>query len=184
MPSQLEGFKIAERTGINNKHLLRAMVLALVASILVSFWSYLYVMYEHGATAQGRGYLIGIGHETFRKLASWLQYPQETNYNATLFTGVGGAFTLFLMAMQRRFIWWPFHPGGYALGASWGMIHSWSSVLVGWAIKGLIMRFGGLKAYRAGVPFFIGLILGDQIIGCLWSIIGVVFGIPTYSVFP
>ena len=64
------------------------------------------------------------------------------------------------------------------------MIHSWSSVLVGWAIKGLIFRLGGLKAYRRGIPFFIGLILGDQIIGCLWSIIGAVFGIPTYSVFP
>ena len=184
MPSQLEGFKIAERTGINNRHLLLAMVLALTVSIFVSFWSYLYVMYENGATARGRGYLIGIGHETFRTLTKWLQYPQPPNATAMLFVGVGGMFTLFLMGMQRRFIWWPFHPGGYALGASWGMIHSWSSVLVGWAIKGLIFRLGGLKAYRAGIPFFIGIILGDQIIGCLWSIIGAVFGIPTYSVFP
>ena len=34
-----------------------------------------------------------------------------------------------------------------------------------------------------GKPFlFLGLILGDYTIGCLWSIIGIVFEIPTYGV--
>ena len=182
MPNQLEGFKIAERTGVNNKHILWGMVLALIVSILASFWSYFHVMYEHGVTAKARGYINGIGPETFRMLASWLQYPREPDHHATLFIGLGGFFTTFLMAMQRRFIWWPFHPGGYALGASWGMIHVWTSIFVGWAIKGVILKYGGLRMYRKGVPFFIGVILGDQVIGCTWSIIGAVLGIPTYGV--
>ena len=179
MPNQLEAFKIAERTGINNTHILLGMVLALILSILVSFWAYFHVMYEHGVVAKAHGPLINTGYELFRQLTSWLQYPKQPNYTATLFIGLGGVFTVFLMGMQRRFIWWPFHPAGYALGASWGMIHVWTSVLLGWAIKGIILRYGGLRAYRNAVPFFIGLILGEQIIICMWSILGAVLGIPT-----
>ena len=181
MPSQLEAFKIAERTGINNRHLLSGMALALIISILASFWAYFQIMYEHGAAAKAQGYILGIGRETFRQLTSWLQYPKQSDYTATLFIGLGAAFSVFLMAMQRRFIWWPFHPGGYALGASWGMVHVWASVLVGWAIKGIILKYGGLRAYRNGAPFFLGLILGDHIISCTWSIIGAVFRVPTYT---
>ena len=181
MPNQLEAFKIAERTGINNTHILLGMALALIFSILVSFWAYFHIMYEHGVVAKARGPLLGMGYEFFRQLSSWLQYPKQSNYTATLFIGLGGAFTVFLMGMQRRFIWWPFHPAGYALGASWGMFHVWTSVLIGWAIKGIILRYGGLRAYRNAVPFFIGLILGEQIIICMWSILGAVLGIRTLT---
>ena len=181
MPNQLEAFKIAERTGINNTHILLGMALALIFSILVSFWAYFHVMYEHGVATKAQGPLMYMGFEFFRLLTSWLQYPKESNYPATLFIGLGGVFTVFLMGMQRRFIWWPFHPAGYALGASWGMIHVWTSVLLGWAIKGIVLRYGGLRAYRNAVPFFIGLILGEQIIICLWSILGAVLGIRTLT---
>ena len=140
-------------------------------------------MYRNGMTAKARGYIVGIGPETFNMLTSWLQYPREPDHNAVLFIGIGSAFTALLMAVQRNFIWWPFHAGGYALGASWGMIHVWTSIIVGWALKGIILKYGGLRAYRVGVPFFIGLIVGDQVIGCSWSILGAVLGIPTYGVF-
>ncbi|MBM3493116.1 MAG: hypothetical protein FJX72_02155 [Armatimonadetes bacterium] len=29
-----------------------------------------------------------------------------------------------------------------------------------WAVKALIIRYGGLRAYRKAVPFFVGLVLG------------------------
>ena len=181
MPSQLEAFKIAERTSINNTHLLLVLVLALIASILASFWAYFQIMYEHGAAAKARGYILGIGRENFGQLMSWLQYPRQPNYIATVFIGLGGAFSVFLIGMQRRFIWWPFHPAGYALGASWGMLGVHTSVLVGWVIKGVVLKYGGLRAYRNGTPFFVGLILGDYIISCMWSIIGGLLGISTYT---
>ncbi len=181
MPSQLEAFKIAERTSINNTHLLLVLVLALIASILASFWAYFQIMYEHGAAAKARGYILGIGRENFGQLMSWLQHPRQPNYIATLFIGLGGAFSVFLIGMQRRFIWWPFHPAGYALGASWGMLGVHTSVLAGWVIKGVVLKYGGLRAYRNVTPFFVGLILGDHIISCMWSIIGGLLGISTYT---
>ena len=54
------------------------------------------------------------------------------------------------------------------------------SIFLSWLAKWLILRHGGLKAYRQAVPFFIGLILGEFIAGGLWSIIGIVFEMPVY----
>ena len=109
MPNQLEAFKIAERTGINNTHILLGMVLALLFSILVSFWAYFHVMYEHGVATKAQGPLMYMGFEFFRLLTSWLQYPKESNYTATLFHRIGrgiygvsdgNAKTIYLVALS------------------------------------------------------------------------------------
>jgi hypothetical protein len=84
--------------------------------------------------------------------------------------------------MKMRFLWWPFHPVGYVLGVSPAeMVYIWVPVLISWAIKLSILRYGGLKAYRRAIPFFAGLILGDYTFGCLWSIINATFKITVYN---
>ncbi|HOJ22893.1 MAG TPA: hypothetical protein PLY56_15300, partial [Armatimonadota bacterium] len=47
--------------------------------------------------------------------------------------------------------------------------------------KGSILKWGGLRLYRTLLPFFLGLILGDIMMGCLWSLIGIALGVETYS---
>jgi uncharacterized membrane protein YGL010W len=37
----------------------------------------------------------------------------------------------------------------------------WSSFLLGWAIKGAVVRFGGGKVYQKLKPVFIGMIAGE-----------------------
>lgn len=49
-------------------------------------------------------------------------------------------------------------------------------------IKSVILRYLGFKGYRAALPFFFGIILGDFLIGGVWTIWGVVLGIPIHSV--
>ncbi|MGB9597747.1 MAG: DUF6784 domain-containing protein [Candidatus Poribacteria bacterium] len=44
-----------------------------------------------------------------------------------------------------------------------------------------VLKYGGLKAFRNAIPFFLGLILGEFVVGSLWTIIGVIFGIQTYA---
>jgi hypothetical protein len=46
------------------------------------------------------------------------------------------------------------------------------------------LRYGGIRAYRAALPFFIGLILGDYVIASLWTILGSVTGATMYRCFP
>ena len=182
MPSQLEGFKIAERARLSQKKMAIAMIIALLVATPVSFWAYLHLMYQHGAV-QSDGYVIGIGIETFeRLLLPWLQQPHAPDSTGLSFTAFASLFTLGLMFLRRQFIWFPFHPAGYALGLSAGMVWVWSAVCVGWFIKAVLLKFGGLRTYRKASPFFVGLILGDFLTGTFWSLVGAIFEIPVYRV--
>ena len=182
MPSQLEGFKIAERAPVSQKKMAIAMIVALLIATPVSFWAYLHLIYQHGAV-RTEGYIIGIGFETFeRLLLPWLQQPHATDSTGLSFTAFASLFTLALMFLRRQFIWFPFHPAGYALGLSAGMVWVWSAVCVGWIIKAVLLKFGGLRIYRKAAPFFVGVILGDFLIGTFWSLVGAIFEIPVYRV--
>ena len=182
MPSQLEGFKIAERASLSQKKMAIAMIVALLVATPVSFWAYLHLIYQHGAV-QSDGYVIGIGIETFeRLLLPWLQQPHAPDSIGLSFTAFASLFTLGLMFLRRQFIWFPFHPAGYALGLSAGMVWVWSAVCVGWFIKAVLLKFGGLRTYRKASPFFVGLILGDFLTGTFWSLVGAIFEIPVYRV--
>jgi len=180
MPSQLEAFKLTERAGMKNGPMMLAMMLAIAVSIIATFWIYLHLMYQYGAATKARGYIVGIGWETYNRLQSWLVYPKETDYPALAGIGVGFLFTVFLMAMKLRFIWWPFHPAGYVLTTGEGMVYSWFAVFISWALKFAILKHGGLRAYRKSMPFFLGLILGEYVVACSWSILGIILKIPTY----
>ena len=100
--------------------------------------------------------------------------------SATAFVGIGFLSTVGIAIMRSKFLWFVFHPAGYAISNSWGMGVCWLPIFISWAIKSLLLRRGGFKTYRRAIPLFMGLILGEFIIGLLWSSIGLIFGLDTY----
>lgn len=182
MPNQLEAFKIADKANINKKHIMLVILLTTAISMPMTFWLEFHVLYKYGALTKAKGYINYIGFESFGRLCSFLTNQRGSNYVEMAFMMGGSVFTLFLSYMKLRFIWWPFHPAGYVLsGGSWGgMTYVWSAVLITSIAKQIILRTGGLRMYRKAIPFFLGLVLGDYSIGCIWSIIGIAFGIPIY----
>jgi hypothetical protein len=184
MPSQLESLKIAQQGNMLNRRLIWAMMGSIGVGAIATFWIYLVIAYKYGASAECHGWLAGFGWESFNPLQSWLSHPTRANNTAIMFMSGNALFVLFLMAMRRHFVWWPFHPGGYVLsGGGWsGMLYIWNAMLISWAIKWVILRYGGMKAYKTARPFFFGLVLGDYIIGCAWNIIGLIFDTPAYSI--
>jgi hypothetical protein len=90
--------------------------------------------------------------------------------------GLGFLTTLLLSALRLQFVWWPFHPIGYAIGFSRRTIDwMWFSIFLGWAVKLLILRMGGMNLYRRALPFFLGFILGEFTMGGVFGFIGVLF---------
>ena len=100
------------------------------------------------------------------------------------YTRLQGWLTILLNSLRMRFPWFPFHPVGYAISSSWSMNRLWVAMFLAWMIKALMLRYGGLRTYRQGLPFFLGLILGECIVGSLWTIIGITFNVPTYAFWP
>lgn len=183
MPNQLEAFKMAESANISSRRLLGVFLLATLFSMVVTYWANLHLCYAEGATAKCRGFKSWLGWESFNQLASWLQAPQEVLPAPITALSAAFLFTVVCQTMRRRFLWWPFHPAGYALAVSFAMDYFWFAVFVAWLIKAVILRYGGMRLYRQAMPFFLGAILGDYTIGSLWAIIGPAANVLTYKIF-
>ncbi|GIX07730.1 MAG: hypothetical protein KatS3mg115_2133 [Candidatus Poribacteria bacterium] len=173
MPHQLEGFKLAERGGYSSGRLVFAMTAATLLAILATFWAYYHVGYRDGA-------LIWFADRPFNRLQRWLTVPQPPDYGALVAAVLGFVQTVVLMAMRMRFVWWPFHPAGFAISSSWSMNVFWFSILVSSVIKWIILRQGGLVLHRRLTPFFLGLILGEFVVGGVWNVAGTVLRRPMY----
>jgi hypothetical protein len=168
MPHQLEGFKLAEASGSDNKKVLIGIVLAAFLAAPVSFWAYLHMAYKIGRD----GGPIEYAPMVFNRLQGWLYSPTQPDYAATTAMVVGLVFTVFLSAMRMRFTLWSFHPAGFAVSSSWLMSVFWSSIFISWVIKLAMLKLGGLKLHRRSIPFFLGLILGEFVVRGAWAIFG------------
>lgn len=175
MPHQLEAFKLAEQTKMNSRRLSLAILLASAVGIPALFWAILSVGYRVDGVP---GSWASSG--AFGRLQGWVYNPKESDYPAMTFTLIGFFLTLLLSALRMRFIWWKLHPVGYPLSTSWTMNMLWFSVILSWGVKTIILKHGGIRVYRKAAPFFLGLILGEFVVGGLWNIIGQVFHITTY----
>ena len=98
--------------------------------------------------------------------------------------GDGTAVTLALQALRTRFVAFPLHPVGYAMASTYTSTFVWSTALVTWLFKSLLMRYTGLKGYRIAAPFFLGLLLGEFIIGSIISLAAVFTDVSLYVFWP
>ena len=187
MPFQLEGFKMAERARINYTGIFWAMMIATVAGTIVAFWVILHLLYQYGAASSTLGppnVPMIFGVEPWSRMDGWLKAPEPPDMARLTAIIVGFCFTLLLNSLRMKLGWFPFHPVGYAVSSSWSMHLLWLPMFFAWIIKLVILRYGGLKLYRKALPFFLGVILGECIMGSLWTITGCALGIPYYAFWP
>lgn len=180
MPHQLEAFKLAERGNINSKHLSMAMIGMIVIAMPVCIWMLLDTFFKLGVDS-GRvgGQINSFGGRAYRFLQLWLTNPTDTDVPAVGAMTVGFLFTIILAAIRTRLFWWPLHPLGY--GLSFHMHLFWAAFLISCIAKWLILKYGGLRAYRKAVPLFLGLVLGDFFIGSFWNILSIILNRPMYT---
>jgi len=179
MAHQVEGLYLANRVGIESRKLFLCMILAGIVGAFSGFWAFLHLAYERGTTTQFHsGWWFG--YEPFRRITGWIQSPTPANVGANWAMLIGFLFTIALMLMRLHYLGWPFHPVGFAISGSWSMNLVWLPLLISWLVKVLFLRYGGRRAYRAAIPFFLGLILGEFVVGSLWTLIGIFLDMPTY----
>jgi hypothetical protein len=181
MPHQLEAFKIADRTRISNRTMLIVLIVAAIVGIESSLWLYPHAIYKEGVAGGSEQILAG-GSETYTFLANWLTNPKPPDWMGI--TVIGAVFTLNMgmMFLRTRFLWFPLHPAGYVIGVAPGTIDNyWFTLLICTVVKALLLKHGGIKAYRKAVPFFIGMVLGQALVGCFWPLMSMIFRTSVYS---
>jgi len=181
MPHQLEGFKLAERANMNSRRLLIAMTIASFIAAISAFWGVLHYAYRHGSANLNGPAARYFAFHSYRRLAGWLNYPTGPKLLSMSFTGISLLFTLTLLTLRARLLWWPLHPMGYAISYWWAINLLWFPLLISTVIKFIILNHFGPKIYRRTVPLFLGFILGEYVIGSIWSILSIILNRPMYA---
>jgi len=171
MASAANGLKLAESTTGNRRRLFWLMILALLASAPLSIYLTMRWAYQTGGVTMNNWFFAGGPLAPLKWVQVHFMSPKGPNIPGLALTAGGATLMAFLAAMRQRFLWWPFHPLGFALAPVWIMDQQWMTILLSWTLKTTIMRYGGVKMYRRARAFFLGLILGQFCANGFWLII-------------
>lgn len=185
LPQQLQALRLARDGGIGLRALLGPLVWASGLGILAALWAHLDLFYAFGAaSAKVRPALASTMAQPARQVQALLAAPTWPDGTGLAAAGAAALLTGVLTLARQRLPWCPLHPVGYAMATMNSMDFLWCPFLVAWALKALTLRYGGIRAYRAALPFFLGLILGDYVVPTLWAVIGMLTGQQQYMTFP
>ncbi len=175
----IEAMKIAQQTRTTARSMVVAIFVALWVGLISAYWATLHTVYVHGYAGRGAG--MAFARQGWEDMETLIKNPEGTRTAASIATGIGIVFTLFLGVMRTKATWWLWHPVGYATATSWSMQLLWAPIFIAWLVKAIITRYGGAKAYRAAIPLFVGLVLGEFVIGSCWTIYGAAVSRRTYQ---
>ncbi len=181
MPAYLESFKLAERASvakgsiaIDTRKLWKVCLLASFLSIAITFWAFLELGYKWGAPGAWRGNLA------YNAIARLLQQPTDPDFAQLGATSFGLVFVVLGTVLRLRLFWWPLYPLAYPLTGYSYFNYLWFPFLFCWLVKWMALKYGGIRGYRRAAPLFLGLVLGDFVLGCIWAILGLLTGETTY----
>lgn len=182
MPSLVHGRSIHQ----NRKPqllLFSSLVLTIFLATIASVIAMLLLCYRFGIRELQLEWANRTTLAVFENISKLISAPVESGTWVFIFALIGALIMLVLVVCYHRLYWWPIHPIGYLTAYSSAMRILWVSFLIGWACNALCMRYGGIHLFRKLQFFFIGLIIGDFLMGGGWALVGLFTGI-SYRVLP
>jgi hypothetical protein len=172
-PSLLMGMKTAEAGRFKVRPLLAAMIATVLIGFAVSLYASLQLPYYNGGgNSLNNEFTYHWAPEkplSFLSGAAGLPYRGYWTNIFNIIAGFAGVLGLLILRAQFNI---GLHPIGFLCASVYAMNMLWVSIFIGWLFKTIISRYGGMKGYLGGMPFFLGLILGDVINGIIWIILG------------
>lgn len=182
MPSLLHGRHLQQ-----NRHpsllLFSGLALTIVASMTASIMSMMTLCYRYGIRELQLEWATQTSTTVYENIYKLIATETVTGSWVFVFAIIGALLMLILVSCYHRLYWWPIHPIGYLTTYSSAMRILWVSFFIGWACNSLCMRYGGIVLFRKLQFFFIGLIIGDFLMGGGWAIVGL-FTDASYQVLP
>ncbi len=175
----LDGLKIRDRVGMSYRSLVGVFVLGCTLAFLCAAAIHLWLPYKHGANYMYSYTYRGNPLWAFQDNVAAIEgLGADHRTTGGLFFGVGILVTTGLVILRMLYWWWPLHPLGYALSASWTLVVFWFPVLIAWCIKTPILRYSGIRQYQRLRPFFLGMVFGEFGMAVLWTLISWAANVP------
>jgi hypothetical protein len=182
MPSLLHTSKITHTMG-RRRMIFAAISITLAAGVVASFLAMLALCYKFGVRQLQLDWATRTTAAVYENIYSLVESPVKPGHWVMVFSIMGALVTLILVIFYHRFYWWPLHPIGYLTTYSSAMRILWFSFLVGWLCNVLCMRYGGVQLFKMLRYLFLGLIIGDFLMGGVWILVGF-FGYESFQVLP
>ena len=174
MASCANNLKLIEETvaGPQRRPFFWAMMGGILVTLVSSFWIVIYLSYSYGGINLHDWWWRYSSEFPLTYLAQMLNSTATTDIWGWMFTFFGAGMMWLLMICQLRFVSWPLHPLGLAMG---GTVFTsgvmWFNVFLAWLIKGWVLKYGGSAAYKSLRSFFIGMILGAFVVSGTWLVV-------------
>lgn len=195
MPFMVNSFKLLDERKVRIGRTAALSVVALVLGLAIAVPVTLYFQYDRGVNLPDQWANRWIPRLSFRQalrikqrlkaqdalekaesVSGWKRFSRVSpSRTAVIFFGAGLAFVLLFSAGRLRLPWWPLHPvlflvwtTGHARGLA-------ASFLLGWLVKVLVTKYGGMSVYRRLKPLMFGLIAGDMVGGVIVSVVGAIY---------
>lgn len=147
-----------------------------IFGLWAAFITHLKAYYGRGANflegAPGSAdYRTYVAAQDYRLLSQMLGNPMPPDRWRIGFTIYGAVATSILAHVRKIFPGFPLHPLGFPLAYAYSHhCPYWFPTMFIWAIKGLILRYGGMRLYRQLIPLFLGISLGHYLMtGVIWG---------------
>jgi len=179
MAYQAEAMKIGQEARLRQRTLSWWLTAAVVIGFAGAAFIHLHAYYMHGAnileggTTQG-GYRVTLARTEFEELSGFMKAHRLPDRPRTYAALSGATIVAALVLLRTYFLRFPLHPLGFAMVTAYGG-PLWGPFLLVWLIKTAILRLGGMRAYRRGIPFFLGLIVGHFFLsGLVWGWLSII----------
>ncbi len=169
----LDGLRIADGAQIRRRAFLPVFVVSILIAMVVGGIFQVWIPHNYGGAINLYTYPYQSNNLWgFQDYEPAMRGPVPgLDWQGPVFFGVGIIVTAFLAYMRYAFFWWPLHPLGYALCASWTMIVFWFPCFIAWCLKSSIMRYGGMRIYVLARPFFLGMVMGEFSMAVIWALV-------------
>jgi hypothetical protein len=174
---QMDAMKLAQESRIGKRTLFTALIVAFLVGLGGAYWVHLSAYYTLGANMAGGGTGAGefraiVAQQEYQQMAGRLSAAPVQDIWKIVSLGGGFLFTTALYWLRLQWLGSPFHPLGFVLGTAYGDSSAmWFPLLIAWLLKACILKAGGLRLYRQGIPFFLGLTIGHFFMaGIFWPV--------------
>lgn len=145
---------------------------AMVVCLFVSAVAMILLCYKYGIRELQLDWATRTTVSVYNNILPVIQNQIEQGQSIKYFAMTGAVIMGILVICYHRFYWWPLHPIGYLMVYSSAMKILWLSFFIGWLFNTLCMRYGGIALFKRMRFFFVGLIMGDFLMGGTWALIG------------
>ncbi len=182
LPTLFHGSKACERNRTRGI-VLFGVGAALILAVATAFVTMLYLGHKYGLRDLNLEWATRTVLANYENAQRLVDVPVGPNKWTIIYSGVGALVMGILIFCYYRLPWWPLHPLGYLVAYSTGMKMLWFSFFIGWLCNHLCLHYGGTALFNRLRFLFVGLILGDFLMGGFYALLSL-WTKTVYNVFP